>query len=111
MGGVALIDGGVPKADADNIVRSAREIMSRLNGRGFSSGTRMLAVFAKAPQKSLFGGVPACVRGIYFELPEEMNGHPCFQKVLRRGETRLGIVPLGIYIFWSCARDAWKISS
>lgn len=107
----AEADISVGSAGADASVSvAAVEIQRLLVQRGFSTDVKLLSVTCKdvnVPGHTS-ADVFAMLSGMYYEMGEEFNERPVYQKVFLK-EGRSGLGCHGLYLSWSQARSCWKL--
>lgn len=94
---------GVPLATVKEWQYSIAEVFRLLKLRHFLESTLVLALHGCEPGHR-YANV---LQGLFYERPERMNGHVCFQQIV--GTRNEALTCSGLYIFWSLRRNCWKI--
>lgn len=101
-----LVEAGASEVLARQLVRAGEELHGMLVRRGFREETELQVVFStSATSTSSTDGAAQAVyadllRGIYYQLPERVNGRPCYQQAKVEPTCYPGVACLGLYLSW-----------
>jgi len=102
---------GVRIQDAEELAKQACAVGDRLEQRGFKKPVPLVAVLClpangKGDPGEKRAKLAGQLQGIYFEMSQQFNGRPCFQRIVLAHRPTFSC---GIYLSWNGTRSRWQI--
>jgi len=91
----------------DDVQQSFVEFRRLLTASCFSNDTPLVAMFGLGEERHF----ARRIHGVYYKMPELIEGRDCFQKVLHLPMCTSGIGCDGLYILWDPASSKWHIAT
>lgn len=79
-----------------------------MRNRGFPVDTELVGIYGQADPGLQYA---SRIKGVYFKMPFEIDGHFSYQKLVRAAESAEGFGCDGIFIVWDAAARRWGLST